>query len=197
MLTSSRMPVPHLDMKEVEKKYRMILAAGVFLTALALTAILVMDKRPWLIAGVCVTMPMVFYGSWGLWMLKDNRKDGNGEEAEWNADLVVSSLASALAASYARRVEGLSDGERVFLTGYVTQLILLTVDVNLTFNSWVMRNVIGRGCVTNLQEIQSRSSKTAGLLWEGEMFPVEKLVQDNEKVMRLDGWMDEIAKTLK
>ncbi len=185
-------------MEKKDKFYRMLLAGGVFLTAVSLSTTLVLsDWVPSLAAAVLFTGVAV-YGAWKVWLIKDHKEQVLVEQADRTCqDPLVRSLASALSASYIKCIDGLSDGERVFVSGYLTLAILHTVRKSTLFNKSACCDLLSQGCKALLAEIQACTKSPLLLVWEMEAVPVEDVLADPLKRSILDQSAEVLIKNLK
>lgn len=58
-------------MNKNESYYRLLLGAGVFLTALSLTSTLILSQHHVAYAIAVVTSGMTVFGAWKLWVIKE------------------------------------------------------------------------------------------------------------------------------
>lgn len=173
-------------MSTKSKTYRMLVAGGVFFTALSFTLSLVYDNWMVLASTAFLFSGLAVYGAWRLWLIRDKKARASYPEDGVCQDPLVRSLASALSNSYLKGVEGLSDGERVFVSSYLTQVILYTVQRSTLFNKSVFCDLLSKGCDVLFLEMQRQYQNPLQLVWEMEPVPLSEVIQDSTKLHILD-----------
>lgn len=172
-------------MNNKSKTYRILVAGGVFFTALSFTASLVYDNWMILASAAILFSGLAVYGAWRLWLIRDKKARVSCPEDGVCQDPLVRSLASALSSSYLKGVEGLSDGERVFVSSYLTQVILYTVQRNTLFNKSIFCDLLSKGCDVLFLEMKQYRNPLQ-LVWEMEPVSVSEVIQDSTKLYILN-----------
>lgn len=92
-------------MEKENRKYRIMLAVGVFMTALCLTATLVVNSQSILMAGAMLFIGVAVYGSWRIWSSIDRKRNREEPLQTVGDDPLIMSLTSSLAAAYMKGQE--------------------------------------------------------------------------------------------
>ena len=185
-------------MNKNESYYRLLLGAGVFLTALSLTSTLILSQHHVAYAIAVVTSGMTVFGAWKLWVIKEKKADEQMPDKEnIYKDAQLRSLASTLAFSYLRGLNDLSDNELYFVSVYMTLAILHTLNKYLVFNKTVCWDLIAQGSAEALMEMQKSSSEPLQLVWDMKPVPVEAILNEPGMLELLDNSVENVFTKMK
>ncbi len=178
--------------------YRLLVVTGVFLTAACLASTAILDNWLFPLSGAALFAAMAVYGGWCVWLVHDeemaNRRKIEEQEYE---NPVVRSLATALASSYAKHASWLSDGQSVFVTGYLALAILHTVRKHMAFNCSYFCDLIAEDCSTVLLKIQENQCSPVWLVWEMEPISLQKVLESEDLMAILHDSSTKIISKLK
>ena len=176
--------------------YRILVAGGMFLTALSLTATLVCDRWALLFSSALLFCLIAVYGTWHIWPLGGNKPTQSARRSVYS-DPVARSLATALSGSYLKGIDGLSDGEQVFVSSYITLAILFATEQKCVFNKATFCDLLLTGCEQVFKGMQQSMKAPLTLVWELEPIDICDVLSDGIKIQILDSAATKIVSKLK